>query len=482
MLTLNDPDLLHNQCLIGGNWQDADSGATDDVINPATGDILGRVARAGSAETERAIAAAEQALPDWRARTAKDRSAALRRWYDLMLENQEDLARLMTAEQGKPLAESRGEIAFAASFLEWFAEEARRVYGDVIPAPNPDNRLMVVKQPVGVCAAITPWNFPSAMIARKAGPALAAGCTIVIKPAGQTPYSALAMAALAERAGIPAGVVNVVMGDSRAIGQVITASPVVRKLTFTGSTGVGKQLMADCAPTMKRVSMELGGNAPFIVFEDADLDRAADALMVAKYRNGGQTCVCANRVFVQHSVQEAFAEKLAERVGALKVGAGDAEGTDVGPLIDANAVAKVRRQLDDAVAQGGRILIGGESLGGNYLAPAVVSNAHTDMLCFREETFGPMAPLFSFDTEEEAIQLANDTEFGLAAYFFTRDLARTWRVSEALDYGMVGINNGHVSTCEAPFGGVKDSGQGREGSHYGIDDYLDIKYLCMTVS
>ncbi|TGG92982.1 NAD-dependent succinate-semialdehyde dehydrogenase [Natronospirillum operosum] len=480
-MNLNDSSLFHSQCLIGGQWVDADNGQTDNIDNPATGEIIGTVPRAGTAETARAISAAEQALPEWRARPAKERAAALRRWHDLMLTHQEDLARLMTAEQGKPLAEARGEIGFAASFLEWFAEEARRLYGDVIPSPNPANRLLVIKQPVGVCAAITPWNFPSAMIARKAGPALAAGCTIVIKPAQQTPYSALAMADLAERAGIPAGVINVVTGDAPAIGKAITDSPVVRKLTFTGSTPVGKLLMSQSAQTMKKVSMELGGNAPFIVFEDADLDKAVEGLMVAKYRNAGQTCVCANRIFVQDSVHDAFAEKFAARVAALKVGPGHKDDTQVGPLIDQRAVDKVEKQLQDAQARGGRLVCGGERLEGNFMTPSVIARATPDMLCFREETFGPMAPLFRFSTEEEAIRLANDTEFGLAAYFYTRDLGRTWRVSEALEYGMVGINNGHVSTCEAPFGGIKDSGLGREGSKYGIDDYVETKYLCMTV-
>lgn len=481
MITLNDNTLIHNQCLIGGQWLNADSGQTDDIDNPATGDVLGAVPHAGTVETERAIAAAQQALPEWRAKTAKERSALLRKWHGLMMDNQEDLAQLMTAEQGKPLGESRGEIGFAASFMEWFSEEARRVYGDVIPSPNPANRLVTIKQPVGVCAAITPWNFPAAMIARKAAPALAAGCTIVIKPAPQTPFSALAMADLAERAGIPAGVINVVTGDAKAIGKAITDSPVVRKLTFTGSTAVGKHLMAQSAQTMKRVSMELGGNAPFIVFEDADLDKAVEGLMIAKYRNAGQTCVCANRIFVHDNVIDAFAEKFAKRVAELKVGDGTEDGVQVGPLIDSNAVAKVENQLRDAQKKGAKLVYGGKNLGGNFLEPSVLSHATPDMLCFSEETFGPMAPLFRFNTEEEVIKLANDTEFGLAAYFFTENLGRTWRVSEALEYGMVGINNGHVSTCEAPFGGIKDSGQGREGSKYGIDDYIETKYLCMTV-
>lgn len=482
MLTLKDPSLFKTQCFIGGEWVNADSQETDKVENPATGAIIGTVPRAGESETNRAITAAETAMKSWKNKTAKERAAALRRWHDLMLENQEDLAVIMTTEQGKPLAEARGEIAFAASFLEWFAEEARRIYGDVIPSPNPDNRLVVVKQPVGVCAAITPWNFPSAMIARKAGPALAAGCSIVIKPALQTPYSALAMAELATRAGIPAGVINVVTGNARAIGKAITESTIVRKLTFTGSTPIGKLLMSQCADTMKKVSLELGGNAPFIVFDDADLDKAVDALMIAKYRNAGQTCVCANRIFVQEAVHDEFAEKFAAKVKLLKVGSGLEQTTHIGPLIDQHAVNKVKQQLEDAESKGGQLICGGEQLEGNFLTPAVISQATPEMLCFKEETFGPLAPLFKFSTEEEVIELANNTEFGLAAYFFTKDLGRTWRVSEALEYGMVGINNGHVSTCEAPFGGIKESGMGREGSKYGIDDYTETKYLCMTIN
>lgn len=482
MFKLNDPSLFKTQCLIGGEWINADSEQTDKVENPADGSILGTIPRAGEAETQRAINAAETALKTWRNNTAKERANILRRWHDLMMEHQEDLALIMTLEQGKPLAEARGEIGFAASFLEWFSEEARRIYGDVIPSPNANNRLVVVKQPVGVCAAITPWNFPSAMIARKAGPALAAGCTIVIKPALQTPYSALAMAELAIRAGVPAGVINVVTGDAKAIGKAITESPVVRKLTFTGSTPIGKLLMSQSAATMKKVSLELGGNAPFIVFDDADLDKAVEGLMIAKFRNAGQTCVCANRIFVQEGVHDAFAEKFAARVQSLKVGPGEHQESQVGPLIDQNAVDKVTKQLDDAKNKGARLVCGGERLDGNFFSPSVLAQATPDMLCFQEETFGPIAPIFKFKTEEEVIQLANDTEFGLAAYFFTRDLGRTWRVSEALEYGMVGINNGHVSTCEAPFGGIKESGMGREGSKYGIDDYIETKYLCMTVN
>lgn len=405
----------------------------------------------------------------------------MRRWHDLMLEHREDLAVLMTAEQGKPLAEARGEIGFAASFLEWFAEEGRRTYGDVIPSPMGDRRMMVVKQPVGVCAAITPWNFPAAMIARKAGPALAAGCTIVIKPAGQTPYSALAMGELALRAGIPAGVVNVVTGDARGIGGAMTSSAKVRKLSFTGSTAIGKLLLRQCADTVKKVSMELGGNAPFIVFDDADLDQAVEGAMVAKFRNAGQTCVCANRIFVQDGIHDAFVERLAARVAELRVGAGHEAGVDVGPLIDAAAADKVEQQLRDAVAKGGRLHQGGERLSSNFLSPAVVADATRDMECFSEETFGPLAPVFRFGEEEEVLELANDTEYGLAAYCFTRDLGRAWRMSEGLDYGMVGINNGHVSTCEAPFGGVKESGLGREGAHQGIEDYLETKYINMAI-
>ena len=482
MLPLKDPSLFKTQCLIGGEWVNADSQETDKVENPATGAIIGTVPRAGESETNRAIKSAEIAMKSWKNKTAKERAAALRRWHDLMLENLEDLALIMTTEQGKPLAEARGEIGFAASFLEWFAEEARRIYGDVIPSPNPDNRLIVVKQPVGVCAAITPWNFPSAMIARKAGPALAAGCSIVIKPALQTPYSALAMAELATRAGIPAGVINVVTGNARAIGKAITESPIVRKLTFTGSTPIGKLLMSQCADTMKKVSLELGGNAPFIVFDDADIDKAVDGLMIAKYRNAGQTCVCANRIFVQDGVHDQFAEKFAAKVKQLKVGSGLEQTTQIGPLIDQHAVNKVKEQLEDAQSKGGKLICGGEQLEGNFLNPAVISQATPEMLCFKEETFGPLAPIFKFSNEEEVIELANNTEFGLAAYFFTKDLGRTWRVSEALEYGMVGINNGHVSTCEAPFGGIKESGMGREGSKYGIDDYTETKYLCMTIN
>ena len=481
MLKLHDATLQRNACFVGGEWVGADNNQLDDVTNPADGSVLGQVPRLGEAETLRAIDAAEAAMPAWQARSAKERGALLRRWHDLLLEHQEDLAVLMTAEQGKPLAESRGEIGFAASFFEWFAEEGRRAYGDIIPSPQSDRRLLVIKQPVGVCAAITPWNFPAAMIARKAGPALAAGCTIVIKPAGQTPYSALAMALLAQRAGIPDGVVNVVTGDARSIGRAMTESPKVRKLTFTGSTGVGKMLLRQCADSVKKVSMELGGNAPFIVFDDADLEKAIEGVMQAKFRNAGQTCVCANRIFVQEGIYDAFAKRLAEEVSKLQVGNGTEEGIQIGPMIDAAAADKVMEQLNDAVAKGATLLQGGERHGVNFLTPAVITGATPEMDCFNEETFGPLAPVFRFQEETEVIRLANATEYGLAAYCYTRDLGRAWRLSEALDYGMVGINNGHVSTCEAPFGGVKQSGLGREGARQGIEDYLETKYINMSI-
>lgn len=481
MLNLQDKSLLRQQCLIDGQWVGADNNATNDVTNPANASVIGQVPRLGEAETLRAIEAAEHAMVEWRQKTGKERGMLLRRWHELMLEHQEDLAAIMTAEQGKPLAEARGEIGFAASFLEWFAEEGRRTYGEMIPSPMKDRRLMVTKQPVGVCAAITPWNFPAAMIARKAGPALAAGCTIVIKPAGQTPYSALAMGELALRAGIPAGVVNVVTGDPRSIGGAMTSSPKVRKLTFTGSTEIGKQLLRQCADTVKKVSLELGGNAPFIVFDDADLEQAIEGVMQAKFRNAGQTCVCANRIFVQDGIHDAFVERLAAKVAQLKVGPGHEAGVDIGPLIDASAAEKVEGQLRDALAKGAKLHHGGERLYGNFLSPVVIASATPDMECFSEETFGPFAPVFHFRDETEVLRLANDTEYGLAAYCYTRDLGRAWRMSEGLDYGMVGINNGHVSTCEAPFGGVKQSGQGREGARQGIEDYLETKYVNMAI-
>jgi succinate-semialdehyde dehydrogenase/glutarate-semialdehyde dehydrogenase len=480
-MKLQDSTLLRQHCLIDGRWVAADDGETLAVHNPADGQRLANVPRVGAAETRRAISAASNALPAWRARTAKDRSAVLREWHRLILAQADDLALLMTSEQGKPLAEAKGEVVYAASFIEWFAEEAKRVYGEMIPSPTADKRLMVIKQPVGVCALITPWNFPAAMITRKAGPALAAGCTVVIKPASQTPLTALALAELAQRAGVPAGVINVVTGSAAAIGGELSADPRVAKLSFTGSTEIGRVLMAQCAPTIKRLSLELGGNAPFIVFDDADLDAAVDGLIASKYRNTGQTCVCTNRVLVQDGVYAAFAEKFAQRVGTLKVGAGTEAGVAQGPLIDAKAVAKVEEHIADARAKGGRVLVGGRrhALGGTFFEPTVIADATSAMLCAKEETFGPVAPLFRFHTESEAIAMANDTEFGLASYFYSRDLARCLRVGEALEYGMVGVNTGLISNEVAPFGGVKQSGIGREGSRYGIDEYLEVKYLCL---
>ena len=480
-LGLKDPHLFRQQCYIDGAWADADSGKTVSVSNPATGEILGSIPNMGTDETRRAIAAANAAFPGWRAKTAKERSTILRKWFELMMLHQEDLAKLMTAEQGKPLSESRGEIAYAASFIEWFAEEGKRIYGDTIPQHQADKRIVVLKEPIGVCAAITPWNFPAAMITRKAGPALAAGCTMVVKPATATPYSALAMAELAERAGVPKGVLSVVTGSASAIGGEMTSNPIVRKLTFTGSTEIGKKLMEQCAATVKKTSMELGGNAPFIVFDDADLDAAVEGAIISKFRNNGQTCVCANRILVQDKVYDAFAEKLAAKVKTLKVGNGMDEGVTTGPLIDAKAVAKVQEHISDAVAKGARVLAGGKphALGGLFFEPTVLSGVNTAMKVTREETFGPVAPLFRFNTEAEAIQMANDTEFGLASYFYGRDIGRIWRVAEALEYGIVGINTGLISTEVAPFGGVKESGIGREGSKYGIEDFLVIKYMCI---
>lgn len=480
-MQLKDSSLFRQQAYIDGAWLDADGGQTIEVSNPASGEVLGSVPKMGAAETRRAIEAAERALPAWRDLTAKERSQTLRRWYELILENQEDLARLMTLEQGKPLTESRGEIAYAASFIEWFAEEAKRIYGDTIPGHQKDKRIIVIKQPIGVTAAITPWNFPSAMITRKAGPALAAGCTMVVKPASQTPFSALALAELAERAGIPKGVFSVVTGSAGDIGSELTSNPVVRKITFTGSTEIGAKLMEQCAPGIKKVSLELGGNAPFLVFDDADLDEAVKGAMQSKYRNAGQTCVCVNRIYVQEGVYEVFAEKFQAAVEKLKIGNGLDDGVDVGPLIDDRAAAKVREHIEDAVSQGAQVVTGGKahSLGGSYFEPTLLIDVPHTAKVAKEETFGPLAPLFRFKDEAEGIALANDTEFGLAAYFYARDLGRVFRVAEALESGMVGVNTGMISTEVAPFGGVKSSGLGREGSKYGIEDYLEIKYICL---
>jgi succinate-semialdehyde dehydrogenase/glutarate-semialdehyde dehydrogenase len=480
-MQLKDPSLLRSDAFIDGTWCRADDGATVDIRNPADGSIVGTVPVMRGGETRRAIEAAARALPEWSKRTAKERAAVLRRFAEAMIANTEDLAIIMTSEQGKPLAEARGEIAYAASFLEWFAEEGKRVYGEVIPTFRADARLMVLRQPVGVAAAITPWNFPAAMITRKLGPALAAGCTFVCKPAPQTPFSALALAELARRAGLPDGVLNIVTGDAQAIGGELTGNPLVRKFSFTGSTAVGKTLLTQCAGTVKKVSLELGGNAPFIVFDDADIDAAVQGAIVSKYRNTGQTCVCANRFYVQSGVYEAFAAKLVKAVATLRVGAGLAGPTEQGPLIDARALAKVESHVADAIAKGGRVAAGGKrhALGGNFYEPTVLLDVTQGMKVAREETFGPVAPLFRFDTEEEAVRMANDTEFGLAAYFYTRDLARSWRVQEALEYGIVGVNTGIFSTEVAPFGGVKESGLGREGSRHGIDDYTELKYVCV---
>jgi succinate-semialdehyde dehydrogenase / glutarate-semialdehyde dehydrogenase len=480
-MKLQDTTLFRQQCHIDGAWVDADERATIAVDNPATGERLGTVPKMGAAETSRAIAAAERALPAWRAKTAKERAVILRKWFELMMANQEDLAQLMTAEQGKPLTESRGEIAYAASFIEWFAEEGKRIYGDTIPAHGIDKRIIVLKQPIGVCAAITPWNFPAAMIARKAGPALASGCTMVLKPASQTTFSALALCELAERAGIPKGVFSCVTGAAGAIGGEMTSNPAVRKVSFTGSTEIGKLLMAQCAATVKKTSMELGGNAPFVVFDDADLDMAVKGAIASKYRNAGQTCVCANRILVQDGVYDAFAKKLSVAVAAMKIGDGAGEGVTIGPLIDAKAVDKVESHIADALAKGAKLMLGGKrhALGGTFFEPTILADVTDKMLIAREETFGPVAPLFRFSGDEDAIRMSNDTEFGLAAYFYSRDIGRIFRFAEALEYGIVGINEGIISTEIAPFGGVKESGIGREGSKYGIEDYLEIKYLCL---
>ncbi|WP_153162989.1 NAD-dependent succinate-semialdehyde dehydrogenase [Zoogloea sp. 1C4] len=481
MLNLQDPSLLRQACYIDGAWVAADSGETIAVTNPATGETIARVPRCGAAETERAIAAADQALKTWRNTTAAERSRILRRWFDLLMSNQDDLGRLMTAEQGKPLAEAKGEIAYAAAYVEWFAEEAKRAYGEVIPSPFKDRQIVVTKEPVGVCAAITPWNFPSAMITRKVAPALAVGCTIVLKPAEQTPLSALALAELAERAGVPKGVFSVVTGKASAIGGVMTASPIVRKLTFTGSTPVGKLLMAQCAGTIKKLSLELGGNAPFIVFDDADVGAAVAGAIASKYRNAGQTCVCSNRFLVQDGIYDTFAAKLADAVAGLKVGNGLEEGVTQGPLIDDAAIAKVEELVADALGKGARAVSGGRrhALGRTWYEPTVLADVTPAMAVAKEEIFGPVAPLFRFTTEDEAIHMANDTEFGLAAYFYSKDHARVWRVSRQLEYGMVGINTGLISTEVAPFGGVKLSGIGREGSSHGLDEYMETKYLAL---
>lgn len=480
-MQLNDMTLFRQQALIDGQWRDAPNGDVIAVTNPANGEQLGSVPKMGADETRQAIEAANRALPAWRALTAKERANILRRWFDLMMENQDDLARLMTLEQGKPLAEAKGEISYAASFIEWFAEEGKRIYGDTIPGHQADKRLLVIKQPIGVTAAITPWNFPAAMITRKAGPALAAGCTMVLKPASQTPFSALALAELANRAGIPAGVFNVVTGSAGAVGGELTSNPLVRKLSFTGSTEIGRQLMEQCAKDIKKVSLELGGNAPFIVFDDADLDKAVEGALASKFRNAGKTCVCANRLYVQDGVYDRFAEKLQQAVEKLRIGDGLQEGVTTGPLIDEKAVAKVEEHIADAIAKGAKVVTGGKphALGGNFFQPTILVNVPDSAKVAKEETFGPLAPLFRFKDEADVIAQANDTEFGLAAYFYARDLSRVFRVGEALEYGIIGINTGIISTEVAPFGGVKASGLGREGSKYGIEDYLEIKYMCI---
>jgi succinate-semialdehyde dehydrogenase / glutarate-semialdehyde dehydrogenase len=483
-IDLKDPSLLKTKAFIAGSWHDADNGASFEVRNPATGGVLATVPEMGAAETRRAIEAANEAWAAWRAQPAKARAAVLRKWHDLMLANADDLAAIMTAEQGKPLAEAKGEIGYAAAFFEWFGEEAKRVYGDTIPSPAADKRIVVVKEPVGVCAAITPWNFPAAMITRKVGPALAAGCPIVVKPAEATPLSALALAVLAERAGVPAGVLSIVTGAPKAIGAEMTSNALVRKLSFTGSTGVGRLLMQQCAPTVKKVSLELGGNAPFIVFDDADLDAAVVGAIASKYRNSGQTCVCANRFYVHEKVYDAFAEKLRAAVEQqLKVGRGTEAGVTQGPLINEAALLKVETHIEDALSKGARVVVGGKrhALGHNFFEPTILTGVTPSMKVAKEETFGPVAPLFKFSSDDEVVRMANDTEFGLAAYFYSRDIGRVWRVAEALEYGMVGINTGMISNEVAPFGGVKQSGLGREGSHYGIDEYVVVKYLCLGI-
>jgi len=478
---IKDASLFRQQVYINGKWSDADNGDSNEITNPSNGKVLGTVPNCGAAEAKRAIEAANDAWPKWRSKTSKERALILRRWYELMMENQEDLARLMTAEQGKPLSESVGEIAYAASFVEWFGEEGKRLYGDTIPAHASDKRIVVIKQPIGVTVAITPWNFPAAMITRKAAPALAAGCPMVIKPAPDTPFSAFALCELADRAGVPPGILSTITGDAVEIGGEFTGNPIVRKLSFTGSTGVGKLLMKQCSGTVKKLALELGGNAPFIVFDDADLEAAVLGALASKFRNAGQTCVCANRIMVQSKVYDKFCEMLAEAAKNIKVADGFEDGAQQGPLINDAAVEKVESHVKDALSKGAKLLAGGQrhQLGGTFFEPTVLSGVTKGMLVAKEETFGPMAPVFKFETEEEAIDTANDTEFGLAAYFYTRDIGRIWRVSEALEYGIVGVNEGIISTEMAPFGGVKESGTGREGSKYGIDDYLEIKYLCM---
>ena len=481
MMQISDKGLLKTQAYIDGKWVDGDQGETYAVTNPATGEVIAECASCGTSETRRAVEAAEVAMRSWRQKNAKERAAVLRKWFNLMMDAQEDLAQIMTAEQGKPLAESRGEIAYGANYIEWFSEEAKRVYGDTIPGPSADKRIVVIKQPVGVVACITPWNFPNAMLTRKIAPALAAGCTVVCKPANATPLSAFAFVELAERAGVPAGVINIVSGKTSEIGAEMTSNPVVRKLTFTGSTPVGKMLMAACSGTVKRTSMELGGNAPFIVFDDADLDAAVKGALICKFRNAGQTCVCANRILVQDGIYDEFTERLMAAAADLKLGNGADEGVTVGPLINEEAANDVLAFIDDAVAKGANVATGGQrsDLGTCFVEPTILTGVKDDMRVFREEIFGPVAPLFRFNTEEEAIAIANATEFGLACYFYSRDIGRVWRVAEGLEYGIVGINEGIISNEMAPFGGVKESGQGREGSKYGLDDYLEIKYMCM---
>lgn len=483
MLKLKDPSLLRTGIYIDGSWQDADSGNRIAVHNPATGAIVGQVPGAGQAETKRAIKAAKRAFDNWRTTTAEHRAQILRSWFELMQEHQEDLALIMTAEQGKPLAEARGEIMYAASYIEWFAEEGKRTYGDLIPSPWQDKQILVKKQPLGVCAAITPWNFPAAMITRKVAPALAAGCTIIVKPAEQTPLSALALAELAQRAGVPAGVFNVITGKAREIGSVLTESPIVRKLSFTGSTEVGRILAAQCAPTLKHLSLELGGNAPFIVFDDADVDAAVEGAMAAKYRNSGQTCVCANRLLVQAGIYDRFVEKLAVAVSALQVGNGEQEDVQQGPLIDEKALQKVQELVEDAVEHGAKVVVGGtvHELGGTFYSPTVLAHVTSEMRVATEEIFGPVAPVIRFEKEEDAIEIANSSEYGLAAYFYSRDISRIWRVADILEVGMVGVNTGLISTAVAPFGGVKQSGMGREGSRYGIEEYMETKYVCLGI-